>query len=133
MPSIYTSLGAVALGSMMVEKHVTIDSNLKGPDDSVSISFHEIGRLVRGVQEIFEGLNSEKRLLESEVPIQSWARRSLVYLRDLPPGSILSRDDIWGKRPGTGIPAKYYEQFVGRTVKRAVKKDTLLNQEDLEV
>ena len=132
MPSIHTSLGAVALGSMLVEKHVTIDSTLEGPDDSVSITFDEMAKLVKGVKEIFDGLNSDKRLLESEIPIQQWARRSLVYLRDLPAGSILSKDDIWGKRPGTGVPAKFYEQVVGKTLKIAVKKDTLLYPEDLE-
>jgi len=132
MPEIYTSLGAVALGAMVVEKHVTIDANLTGPDDGVSITFPEMRRLVAGVNEIYQALNSDKKVLESELPIQKWARRSLVYLQSLDAGTIIRPEHIWGKRPGTGVPSKNYTNFIGKRLTRGVAENTLLRVEDFE-
>jgi N-acetylneuraminate synthase len=130
--SIYTSLGAVALGAKYIEKHVTVDSSLSGPDQDVSITFDELTELIEGVIIIAASLNKKKELLESEIEIQSWARRSLVYLRDMKAGYFLQADDIWGKRPGTGIPSKNYSQFVGKKLTRDVAENTLLTNQDFE-
>lgn len=132
MPTIYTSLGAVALGARIVEKHVTIDSSLIGPDDSVSISFNDMKQLVLGIHEIDTASQTDKRVLESELPIQKWARRSLVYLKNLESGTVITSEDIWGKRPGTGVPSKYFSNFVGKKLKNSVYVDTLLSPDDFE-
>jgi N-acetylneuraminate synthase len=129
-PSIFTALAAVALGAVVIEKHITVDVNLTGPDESVSITVEDLAQLVRGIREISASMSSQKRILESEQEIILWARRSLVYLSDLPAGSILKPGLIWGKRPGTGIPSKYLNQFINRELKRDVKANTLLSEDD---
>lgn len=131
-PTIDTAIGALALGCSMVEKHVTIDSTLRGPDQSVSIDFNELARLVAARDRLWEARGSAKEVLPSEQEIRSWARRSLVYLNDLPASHELRPGDIWGKRPGTGVPSARLEEFIGRRLRHAVQRDTLLHEGDLE-
>jgi N-acetylneuraminate synthase len=129
-PSIFTALAAVALGAVVIEKHITVDETLTGPDESVSITVEELAQLVRGIREISVSMGSQKRILKSEQEIILWARRSLVYLFDLPAGSIVKPGQIWGKRPGTGIPSKYLDKYINRELKRNVKANTLLSEDD---
>lgn len=131
-PTIDTAIAALALGCTMVEKHVTIDSSLQGPDQSVSIDFQDLERLVTARDRLWEARSARKEVLPSEEQIRLWARRSLVYLDDFPPGHELQRGDIWGKRPGTGVPSSRLDEFLGRRIQRPVRKDTLLQESDLD-
>ena len=58
--------------------------------------------------------------------------KSLVAARDLPLGHRITAGDLALKKPGTGIPAARYGEFVNRTLRRAVKADTLFSEEDFE-
>lgn len=130
-PTIDTAIGALSLGCTMVEKHVTIDHGLQGPDQSVSIDFAELSRLVVARDRLWEARGSIKEVLPSEEEIRVWARRSLVYLADFPAGHKLRQGDIWGKRPGTGVPSARLEEFIGRRLLRSVQGNTLLHEGDL--
>ena len=130
--NIFTSLGAIALDAKFVEKHVTVDRLLTGPDQTVSITFEEFEQLVIGAKILSESLGKTKKILDSEREIIQWARRSLVFLVDKKIGDLIVPGDIWGKRPGTGIPSKNIGEFYGRRLKKNVKANTLLNFEDLE-
>ena len=129
--SIYTSLGAIALGAKVIEKHVTIDKSLAGPDQEVSIDFDEFNQMVLGGQILSKSLGNEKKILDSEREIIQWARRSIVYLKDKEEGEIIESGDVWGKRPGTGVPSKLINNVLGKKLKKSVKANTLLNLEDL--
>jgi N-acetylneuraminate synthase len=131
--NIYTSIGAVALGARVIEKHVTIDETLIGPDQDVSISFSQLTDLVTAVKYVYKSLGAQKTLLESEREIQAWARHSLVYLCDLKSKSVIEPGSIWSKRPGTGVPAKRLQEFIGKKLTRDVKANTLLSEQDFQV
>ncbi len=131
-PSLDTSVGALALGATMVEKHVTIDPALPGPDQSVSITFDDLARLVVARDRLWEARSAVKEVLESEVEIRAWARRSLVYLRSMPAGHIVGPGDLWGKRPGTGVASARLEEFLGRRLTVPVDANTLLQEADFE-
>lgn len=131
-PTIDTAIAAIALGAKMIEKHVTIDKDLSGPDQSVSIGFDDLSRLVVARDRLWEARSSQKEVLESELEIRAWARRSLVYLRDMPAGHELQPGDIWGKRPGTGIPSAELPNFLGKKLLRDVKANTLLTIDDVK-
>lgn len=124
------SLSAVALGATVIERHVTIDSALEGPDSDVSLTFDELEEFICLAREISVALEVPKRVQPGEEEIRSWAHRSLVFLRDLPPGHVLQPGDIWGKRPGTGVPARFREHYVGRQLSRPVHENTLVSDED---
>ena len=129
-PDIDIALAAVALGARVIEKHVSDFDGTLGPDTSSSISFSSLAELVQSSKRIHSSLASEKRVHKSEEEIRAWAHRSLVYLEDLPAGASLESHHFWSKRPGTGIPARKRESFIGRVLTRPVKADTLISEED---
>jgi len=131
-PDIYTSFGAVALGAKIIEKHIILDRRQPGPDQSVSIEPYELYQLVNGIRKIEAARGEVKIINDLEKPIRSWAHRSVVTLCDIPEGTTLSDKHIWTKRPGTGIPAKYLEEILGKKTVHSIKKDQLLKWEDIE-
>ena len=129
---IYTCVAAVALGASVLEKHFTLDRNWPGPDQKASIEPGELVELVRGAQAVKAALGDRKEVIGDEVAVQRMARESVVALVDIEPGAVISRDMVWVKRPGTGIPAREMEKVIGKRVKRAVAADSLLSWEDME-
>lgn len=130
-PDITTAIAAIALGARIVEKHVTVDAALSGPDAEVSISFDDLRKLVEASRIIHQASSSVKEVKPSEQEIRVWARRSLVYLQDLNEGTVLNEACIWGKRPGTGIPSSRIDEFLGRRLTRAVRKDSFVSHADI--
>ena len=126
------SLAAIALGARVIERHVTADPALEGPDDAVSMTFEDLAVFVSQARELSQALSVQKAIHPREIEIRSWAHRSLVYTESLQPGDILKSELLWSKRPGTGIPARYRNQFVGRRLVKAVEADTLLEPSDFE-
>jgi N-acetylneuraminate synthase len=130
---IYTSFGAVAVGACLIEKHFTLDRSQKGPDHKVSIEPHELKQLVEGVRAIEQAMGSEKRILDDEKEIVAWARESVVSLRDIKKGSSITKDMVWVKRPGGGIPAKELGKVIGQKAKKDIPANSLIKLEDLYV
>lgn len=124
------SFAAVTLGARVIERHVTIDDDLEGPDQSVSMNFEDLEIFVAKVQELFLALKVKKEVHPGEEEIRAWAHRSLVYLDDLCAGHVVTHGDIWGKRPGTGVPSRKIESYLGRTLSKDVAADTLLEDSD---
>lgn len=131
-PDIYTSFAAVALGARIIEKHVILDKRMPGPDQSVSIDMRELAELVEGIRKIEAALGTEKKVHNKEKQIREWAFRSIVTLRDIPAGAILTEDMLWTKRPGIGIPSRELPSFIGKKAKTFIKANTLLTRESVE-
>lgn len=131
-PDIYTCFAAVAVGAKLLEKHIILDRRQPGPDQSVSIEPYELYQLVNGVRKVEAAMGSEKKVNDLEKPIRSWAHRSIVTLKDVKAGTKLTDEVIWTKRPGTGVAAKHLESFIGKKAKRDLKKDYLIQWEDIE-
>lgn len=126
------TIAAVALGARVIEKHVTLDHSLLGPDSDVSLTMADLAVLRDRAKLISTVLSNEKRIQSGEFEIREWAHRSLVFLRDLPAGHRISDDDIWGKRPGTGIPARFRDRYIGRSLTRPVLANSLALEDDFE-
>jgi len=131
-PGIATSLGAVALGAVLLEKHFTLDRSWPGPDQAGSIEPDELVRLVRESEQIWLTLRERKEVLPDEVPVQEMARESVVTLRPISRGTRISNDMVWAKRPGTGIPAAQLQNVIGKVTKRDLPADYLVSWQDLE-
>ena len=122
------ALAAVARGAAVLEKHLTLDRTLPGPDHRASLEPADFAALVRGARAIEAALgDGVKRPMPSELDTRAVARRSLVAARALPAGHRLTRDDIAIKRPGTGIPPADVDRLVGRTLGRGLASDELLD------
>lgn len=120
----YAALAARALGMSVLEKHFTLDRSMEGPDHRASIEPLEFNQMVTVLRKVEKGLGDGiKRRLASECNVMAVARKSLVYLRDMHAGHVLSLQDMTAKRPGTGLPPDEASAFVGRILARAVTRD----------
>jgi len=130
---IYASLGAVALGAVVIEKHFTVDKNWPGPDNLFSIDPIELRELIKGTNAIFESSGGHKFILPEEQPIMDFAFASVVTIKKINKGDKLSTDNIWVKRPGTGsIPAVEFDNLLGQKAARDIEKDVLLDIDDVK-
>jgi len=131
---IYTCLGAVALGAVVLEKHFTISRSWTGPDNPFSIEPDELKELIAGSKAVWEALEGEKEIQEDEQPVIDFAYASVVSIKDIKKGDIFSPNNIWVKRPGTGeIPAEKFSSILGKTAKFDIKKDQQLKWENIDV
>jgi N-acetylneuraminate synthase len=126
---IYTSLGSIALGSCIIEKHFTLDKLQAGPDHAVSLEPYELGELVKGCKAVFLARGSERKIFPEEEPIIAWARESVVSLVDIEIGDTINEKMVWVKRPSPrdgGVPAKDLAKVIGMRAKIKIPLDTQL-------
>ena len=129
---IYTCLGAVALGASLLEKHFTISRAWPGPDIGISIEPFELTHLVRGTKAVWLARGGGKTRLADEQPVIDFAYASVVTIAPVRSGEVLSRENLWVKRPGTGpIHAREFEQCVGRRAARDLPEGAQLAWADL--
>lgn len=129
-PDLYTCYAAVALGATIIEKHVILSKQTQGPDQSVSIDFYDLYRLVDGIRKIEVALGTEKKLHKNEEDIRQWAFRSIVTKRLIKKGEVIKADMIWSKRPGTGIPSYEMDTVIGKRAVHDIEENVLLKYED---
>ncbi len=126
------AFAAVALGACVLEKHLTLDRALPGPDHLASSEPYEFAALVRGVRAIEIALgHGRKEPTASEVEIAAVARKSLVAAVDIPAGMVLIPNMLAIKRPGSGLPPAMYSELLGRITRVPVPAGTLLTLEML--
>ena len=117
--SIYTCLGAVALGASILEKHFTDKLERVGPDISASMTPNELKILINGSKQIYEALGDHKGPLNEEKSTISFAFASIVATREISPGTILGKENIFPRRPGGGdFGTKDYGFLFGKKAKK---------------
>src|SRR5262252_5510875 len=125
------SLAAVASGAELFEKHFTMSRSLPGPDQQGSMEPRELEELVRGIRAIEQARGATKMIQPGEQEVRDMALHSVVSIKPIAAGARIGADDVWAKRPGTGIPARQLDEVVGRTDKRAIENHRLIGWEDL--
>ena len=123
----YTCFAAIPYGAAILEKHFTSEKNWEGPDIPVSIDPTELKELITGSRAIHSALGGKKNILDDEQPTINFAYASVVTTKDMKKGEIITEDNIWVKRPGTGeIRAKDYYKLLNKKIIDDVKKNTQL-------
>jgi N-acetylneuraminate synthase len=128
-PGIVASLAAVALGATVIEKHLTLDRTMEGPDHHASLEPKEFEALARGVREIGIALGSaEKHPVPSEEPNRLVARKSLVAARFIARGATITLADLAAKRPASGVSPMDAWSLVGTKAMRDYAIDELIER-----
>lgn len=126
------AIAATALGAEFIEKHITLDRNMKGPDHKASMppqEFKQYVQLIRNTEKLLgDGI---KKPTEKEKTIMGQARRSILVAKDLKKGTIIEKDMLVYKRPGYGIKPELVNILIGRELKRDLLKDEVIQWEDI--
>lgn len=132
-PGILISLAAVALGACIIEKHLTLDKALPGPDHRCSLDPGEFKALVTGVREVESALGTGvKAPAAREYETRKIIRKTLVASRDLPAGIALTADDLMLRRASGGFPDAARNSLLGRRLTAAIPAGTVLESHMLE-
>lgn len=123
---------AIALGACFIEKHLTLDKTKIGMDNQMATEPEEMAKLVKQCCNVHSAMGSYERVVrEDELKQRLNMRRSLVYVRDMKAGEIISEKDIISKRPGTGFAPDTIDKLIGKALSRDVIADTLVLPEDI--
>jgi N-acetylneuraminate synthase len=120
-------IAAVAMGATVIEKHLTLDRNLPGPDHKASLEPDDFAAMVRGLRTIEQALGDGiKRPTTSEQANLPVVRKSLVAARPIRAGELFREANLTAKRPGTGISPMQWDAWIGRPASRDFAADELI-------
>lgn len=108
---------AVAAGARVLEKHITLDRKMQGPDHAASIEPDELKRMVTEIRLIETILGDGTKVPKAvELDARSLVRKGLKFARDLPKGHVISNEDLVALRPETGLRPARLKSLIGRTL-----------------
>lgn len=123
---------AVAMGAELLEKHLTLDTTMEGPDHRASLDPRAFAELVVAVRAVEAARgDGEKRPTPAEEDVRRVARRSLFWARSRPRGAVVERADLQALRPGTGLSPARLDVVIGRRLATDVVAGALVALEDL--
>ncbi len=123
------SVASIALGASVIEKHVTLCKNDKGPDSEFSLEPEELQKLCKDTQIAWSALGVpgyEQKPAEVE---NLKFRRSIYAVDDIKNGDVFTVKNIRRIRPGFGLPPKYYDKILGEHANKDIKRGTPLNND----
>ena len=126
------SVASVALGATVIEKHFTLNRADGGVDSSFSMEPPEMAQLAVETERAWQALGQVSYgITEAEKPSLVF-RRSIYIAQDMKTGDVLTPQNLRCVRPGMGLPPKFYETLLGRSVNQDVKKGTAMSWQLLD-
>ncbi len=124
---------AYNLGAQLVEKHFTLDKTLKGNDHYHAMDPDDARAILESIErmDMIRG-RGDLKCLDTEGAARKNARRSIVSLGPISKGSVITRDNLTFKRPGTGISPDRIDEITGRIAACDIEDDTILTENMLE-
>ena len=128
--STHIPAAAVAMGAQIIEKHITLDRTLSGPDHETALEPHEFEQMVDGIREVDDAVGHGIKLgaTEGEAWLHDHVQLKLVTATDLSSGTRLSDQLVTTRRSPDGIPHERLDELVtaGVTLKTDLSKGSLL-------
>jgi len=126
-------LAAVALGAVIIEKHITLDRSMEGGDHKASLEPREFKKMVAMIRKLEIALGSGiKKCTPEEENLRAVARKSIVTSGFIKKGNMITAKDLLIKRPGTGIQPKFFETIVGSVANEDIPADTLIRWQQIK-
>lgn len=130
----YTCLGAVALGASILERHFTDSMGREGPDIVCSMDPRALSELIEGSRTIFAARGGDKGPVDAEAPTIAFAFASVVAIKDIRPGEVLTEDNIWVKRPGGGdFSVLDYDKLLGQRAAAPISKGLQIKRDQVTI
>jgi N-acetylneuraminate synthase/N,N'-diacetyllegionaminate synthase len=124
-----SSIAAIALGAVIIEKHFSLDKSLPGPDQSSSVDVEELTTLVRNIRLTESALGSANKIpSESELQNKVGMRRSLVPSMDVRKGQMITEKMIATKRPATGLAPSRLPNILGKIAEVDLVEDQEISE-----
>ncbi len=121
--TIYTSLGAIALGASIIEKHFTEDKSSKGPDMEASMNPKELKNLIQGAKIIYISKKGLKKPLKEEKKTIAFAFASVAAVKNIKKGEKFTAQNIFPIRPGNGqFKVKDFQKLLGKVANQNIEK-----------
>lgn len=128
------SLGAIAKGVKIIERHFTLDKNAEGPDHKASLNPVEMRDWVKLIRKLETQLGFMSKFpSRDELKIRNQVRRSIVSIKDIKKGEMFSDENISVRRPAFGISAVHYYKIIGKKAKRDVLAESILCWNDIKL
>lgn len=125
---IEVAIAAAALGAKVIEKHLTLDKSMDGPDHKASLEPFELNNMVKSIRNIEIALGDGVKIQTSSEKINSKVgRKSLVAKVFIKSKEIFTEENVGVKRPGTGMSPKNWDCVMGKKAKRDFEKDELID------
>jgi N-acetylneuraminate synthase len=129
----FPCIGSVALGASILERHFTDSMSRVGPDIICSMDPAACRELISAVKIVKKARDGKKGPIEAEKPTIDFAYASVVSIKEIEHGEVLTQENIWVKRPGTGeILAEQFESILGKRAVRDIGKDIQISWKDVE-
>ncbi|HIE57913.1 MAG TPA: N-acetylneuraminate synthase [Anaerolineales bacterium] len=130
---IAVSTVAAALGACIIERHITLDRTMDGPDHAASLEPQGFQKMVRDIRQVSEALGTgrEKYFTMGEILNREVLAKSLVATRRIEPGETVSREMVTVKGPGQGLSPQKYTELLGRRIERVIEADDPFLPRDL--
>ncbi len=132
---IAVSTVASAMGASIIERHVTLDRTMDGPDHAASLEPQGFSKLVRDIRQVGMSLGTgeEKFISRGEILNREVLGKSLVAARTIQPGEVITSELVSVKGPALGISPQRYPELVGRTAERVIEQDEPFLERDLGI
>ena len=132
---IAVSTAASVLGASIIERHLTLDRAMDGPDHSASLEPQGFKKMVRDIRQVAQALGTgdEKFFSRGEILNREVLAKSLVATRQIQPGEVLTNDMITVKGPGLGLSPQLFPQLVGRKAERLIEVDEPFLDRDIGI
>jgi pseudaminic acid synthase len=121
------SVASVALGVTVIEKHFTLNRADGGVDSSFSMEPAEMAQLVVETERAWQALGQVSYGITEAEKSSLVFRRSIYIAQDMKAGDVLTPHNLRCVRPGMGLPPKFYDTLLGRSVNQDVKKGTAMS------
>ena len=126
-------LVAASMGASIIEKHITLDKNMQGPDHKISLEPYELKRLTRDIRVADQAIGNESRfLLRGEILNRELFGKSLIAEDHIRTGTRISREMINVQGPGKGLPPSRMNDLIGKQIRRDIKKGSFFLEEDVD-
>jgi len=120
-------IAAVAMGATVIEKHLTLDRSMEGPDHKASLEPEELAQMVRSIRNIEKALGTGKKTVTpSEKKNIAVVRKSIVASAPIKKGELLTENNLTTKRPGNGISPMRWFEVLGTAAIRDFEEDEMI-------